>query len=82
MGASIYYQVSGTYLDVGGGRSSFVDLLRRVLGGDYPWDIGGHRIHELRGAAAATENHDHRRALKELIEAIEKHGAVRVWAEF
>lgn len=82
MSASIYYQpVRGKCLPMGG-PSSFIDLLRRVTSSHGDWELDGHWVAQLRGAAAATENTEHRAALGEIIEAIEKHGTVRVWAEY
>ena len=82
MSASIYYQpVKGKRLSMGG-RSSFLSLLRRVTLSDEPWELDGGWTLQLTGAAHATEDAEHRAALVEIIEAIEKHGAIRVWAEY
>lgn len=82
MGASIYYQpVNGTHLSMGA-PSSFMDLLRRVTSSQGPWELDGHWTSQLLGASKATEDEAHRAALEEIIEAIEKHGTVRVWAEY
>lgn len=83
MSATILYQpVKGKSLSIGA-PSSFLALLERVFGGsarDFVLaedDVGG-----LRTAAAATEDREYRKALEELAEAVEKHGAVRVWAVY
>jgi hypothetical protein len=80
MGASIYYQpVSGKHLPMGG-RQSFLDFMRRVLGGDYPWLVTDANL--LRVAARITDDPEHRAALEEIADAVELHGEVRVWAEY
>ena len=82
MSATILYQpVKGTCLKMGG-PSSFLELLRRLTSSPGPWELDGHWTSRLRGAAAATEDREHRAALEELIEAIEKHVEIRVWAEY
>jgi len=82
MSASIYYQpVAGTHIPMGG-PSSFLDLLRRVTSSQGPWELDGHWAARLQGAASATEDREHRAALETMIEAIEKHGTIRVWAEY
>ena len=80
--ASIYYQpVKGKVLPMGG-PSSFLDLLRRIMSSGGPWELDGYWTMQLTGAAHATENSEHRAALEEIVEAIDKHGTIRVWAEY
>ena len=81
MGASIFYQsVHGKCLNVGA-PSYFLGVLRRVFGGDGPWEVDGTWSQQLQGAAAASSNQE-QAALEELIEAIERYGRIRIWAEY
>jgi len=74
MGASIFWQpVKGRSLNVGG-RSAFVNAL------GLPREFDESKLEFLRGLAAGNE--DFRDAVEELIDAIETHGNVRVWAEY
>ena len=83
MSASVYYQpVKGKHL-VMGGPSSFLELLRRITSSNASsWELDGHWTMQLTGAAHATEDFEYRAALGEIIEAIEKHGTIHVWAEY
>lgn len=82
MSASIYYQpVNGKRLSMGG-QSSFLELLRRLTSSQGPWELDDYWSSQLTGAAKATKDKEHRAALEELVDAIEKHGPIRVWAEY
>lgn len=81
MSASIYYQaVKGKNLSVGA-KSSFLAAIERAFGG-VPCVLSEHDVLKLQGLAAAFDSEDQRAAVQELIEAIEKHASVRVWAEY
>lgn len=82
MSASIYYQpVNGTYLPMGG-PSSFLEMLRHLTGGDYPFVFTEGSIGRLQGAQAATTDPEHAAALNTIIDAVMRHGEVRIRAEY
>ena len=81
MSASIYYQpIKGTLLPMGA-QQSFLAMLRRLFNNDtvtlYEDDLV-----RLNAAMLAIENGEHKDALQTLVDAVEKHGAVRVWPEY
>lgn len=83
MSASIFYQpVVGTCLTIGA-PSSFLDLLDRVFHtGRGAFEFQDYHVNDLRAAARATDQTQFRVALNEIADAVEKHGAVRVWPEY
>lgn len=77
MGASLYWQaVKGRSLDAPA-PSRFVSI---VLSGSSDMIFDGEDYDYLRRIAAADETL--RPAVEEIIEAVEKHGIVRVWADY
>ncbi len=82
MSATLRYQpIRGKSLNVGA-PSSFQALLERVFGQRPPLSLDPSDVDRLRTAAAATDQEEFRKALEELAEAVEKHGDVRLWAEY
>lgn len=83
MSASIYWQPEkGTYLNVGGGKSSFIDTLEKLFHHRGPFELDAQHRQRLEIAAALTNDNDHSAALMTLVEGIDMHGAIRVWAEY
>lgn len=82
MSATIYYQpVKGKALSIGA-PSSFTSALDRAFGRSPDRILNEYDVPTLRGIAAGFDSEDQRAAIDELIEAIQKHAAVRLWAEY
>jgi hypothetical protein len=83
MSASLYYQpVKGTHLSIGA-PSSFMGALTRAFGERQPdWRFTEGDLLTLRGLMAGLDSEDQREAIQTIIEAIERHSEVRVWAEY
>lgn len=82
MGASIYYQaVKGKALELYAPQH-FLKILRNITGSDGNWELDDYWINHLRGAMSNEEDERTKQGLDELIEAIEKHGSIRIWAEY
>ena len=83
MSATILYQaVKGRALSIGA-PSSFLAMLGRVLQRDPPWVLAdGTDALRLRIAADITDDAEWHAALERLVDAIEEHGTIRVWAEY
>lgn len=80
MGVSILWKPvkdEGVSLSVGG-RSSFIEVLRRAFGNE-PWVFNAGSVSTLNGIKAAIREDE---AMDELLDAIEKHGSVEVWTQY
>ena len=83
MSASIYWQpCKGTYLNVGGGKSSFLNTLEKIFKHSGPYEFGQEDRQRLEIAAALTNDSDHSAALLTLVEGIDLHRTISVWAEY
>jgi hypothetical protein len=76
--ANLYYSTIAKGTCFGGG-STLTELLREAKG-EFPITFDHSDLAMLRGMALADKHS--RKDITELIEAIEKHGALRVWAEW
>ena len=77
MSATIMWQpVAGSSIEGGG---ILGDLLER-LGGAGPWEMTGCDVPRLEGAMAADAGLQ--KPLADLIDAIHKHGFIRVWRQW
>jgi hypothetical protein len=82
MSASIYWEPNenkGVYLPVDA-PSSFLMAMGRWLGTDPPWVLGPESALALRGFSAGLGGEAD--AISDLMDAIEKHGNIRIWAEY
>ncbi len=63
--------------------SRLLFALREALGEPIEWTFSNTAESKavLRGISAGTEDGGLKREIKQLLEAIEKHGAIRVWEE-
>lgn len=60
--------------------SSFIAALGDAMQSEGPWTLMVHDVPVLRGLAAGLTHE--REAITAIIDAIEKHGEIRVWAEY
>ena len=60
--------------------SSFLSAMERFQNCSGPWALASVDIAGLRGLAAGLQHETE--AIMSLIDAIERHGVVRVWAEY
>jgi hypothetical protein len=82
MSATILWQPTGggKSLNVGS-PSSFKDAMERVFG-SFPLVLNESALSQLRAMAAVSGSSMAGNAYDELAEIIEKHGEVRLWAEY
>ena len=78
MSANLYYSTIAKGTCFGGG-STMTELLREAKG-EFPITFDRGDLAMLRGMALADKHS--RKSIEELMEAIEKHGALNVWAEW
>ncbi len=81
MSASLYWSPirKGANLPVNA-PSSFMAALGKAMDQDGPWTLMVSDIPVLRGLAAGLENE--RDAITAIMDALNKHGEIRVWAEY
>ncbi len=81
MGAAIYWQpLRGECVAVGA-RSRFVSMLTEAFGSN-PWNLTIVHASELRAMRIGAEDTGIKAALETLADAVERHEAITVWAEY
>ena len=60
--------------------SSFMDALGRALGSSGPWTILSSDAPILRGLAAGLQHE--REAIEAILDALDQHEQIKVWAEY
>jgi hypothetical protein len=79
--ANLYWQpIKGRDLNVHA-PSSFIEALGRA-GFDLPCNLSGADVPMLRGLAAGMSDDNSRKAVERLIDAIEQHETISLWAEY
>ena len=60
--------------------SSFIEAMEAAMGSGQPWTIMESDMPVLRGLSAGLKHE--RDAINAILEAVEKHGQIKVWAEW